>query len=123
MAPELCLNELPAASPEVQRAYATWRNPPEFEFYDLDNDPYEFNDLSEDPDFEAERERLKNALLDWQKESLDPLNEPNILARVVTEMDSVNTLYPGRDYGKDPDFRWNYPEYFKEFIDSNQERF
>jgi N-sulfoglucosamine sulfohydrolase len=115
--------ELPAATPEVQRAYATWQNPPEFEFYDLENDPYEFNDLSEDPHFEAEKERLKKALLDWQKESLDPLNDPNILAKVVNEMDSVNSRYPGRDYGKNPDFKWNYPEYFKEFIDSKQEAF
>jgi N-sulfoglucosamine sulfohydrolase len=116
-------DELPAASPEVQRAYATWRNPPEFEFYDLDNDPYEFNNLSDDAGFQSDRERLKKALQDWQRESIDPLDNPEILARVVMEMDSVNTVYPGKDYGKDPDFKWNYPEYFKEFIDSKQKDF
>ena len=115
-------DELEDASPEVRRAYNTWQNPPEFEFYDLSNDPYEFNDLSDDPDYQADKERLKKALLDWQKESIDPLADPEILARVVAEMDSVNALYPDRDYNKDPDFKWNYPEYFKEYIDANQKK-
>ena len=115
-------DELLDASPEVQRAYATWRNPPEFEFYDLTNDPYEFNDLSGDPDFKTDQERLKKALFNWQKESLDPLDDPNILARIVSEMDSVNALYPDRDYNKVPEFKWNYPEYFKAYIDANQNK-
>ena len=111
--------ELEDATPEVQRAYATWSNPPEYEFYDLLKDPHEFNDLSEDPAFAKEKTRLVNALLSWQEETRDPLNDPAILKRYENEMDSVNAHYPGRDYNKNPEFVWNYPEYFKAFIEAH----
>jgi len=113
-------DELKDASEEVQRAFETWRNPPEYEFYDLTNDPLEFDDLSSDPTYASEKERLKEVLLDWQVETLDPLNDPEILARATHEMDSVDRADPNRDYRKNPDFKWDYPEYFYEYILANR---
>jgi len=88
--------------------------------YDLMQDPLEFNDLSGDQAFTEELDRLKEVLIDWQESTLDPLHNPEILARVTHEMDSVNRAYPDRNYSKNPDFKWDYPEYFYEFILANR---
>ena len=47
-------------------------DPPEWELYDLKNDPSEFVDLSNDPKLAEETRRLKQALRDWQKRTDDP---------------------------------------------------
>lgn len=111
-------DELAMADPLVKKAYETWRNPGEYELYDLENDPHEWNDLSSDPSYRDEMERLKSVLLQWQKETRDPLADPSILQRLTMEMDSVDRAYPDRNYGKDENFAWNYPRYFKEYIDA-----
>ncbi len=109
--------ELQSASLVVKRAYETWRNPPEYELYDLKSDPYEFNDLSQDLEYSREQERLRTVLESWQVETADPLHDPIILDRFISEMDSINQLYPNRDYNRKKDFGWNYPNYFKTYID------
>ncbi len=112
--------EVDAASPDIQQAYETWRNPPEYELYDLDADPYEFNNLSEDPAYTHELERLKNVLENWQEETLDPLHDPLVLSRFIQEMDSINEAYPNKDYNRQEGFSWNYPNYFKKYIDEKK---
>jgi N-sulfoglucosamine sulfohydrolase len=58
------------------RAFHRYMDPPEWELYDLQNDPVEFYNLIEDPALAAEVERLKNALRSWQVETKDPLADP-----------------------------------------------
>ena len=58
---------------DVARAFARFANPPEYELYDLAADPWEFHDLSGDPDHTAHLERLRSALADWQARTADPL--------------------------------------------------
>lgn len=110
--------ELQNADPRIQDAYETWHHPTEFEFYDLQNDPNEFNNLIGDHDYQEQIQRLKGALSEWQRQTADPLANPKLLTRFTEEIDSVNARYPNRDYNKNPDFQWNYPEYFKLYIDS-----
>lgn len=63
----------------VRNAYAIMKEPPEFELYDLQNDPLEFNNLAENPNYTAILERLQEALLRWRRESGDPLlDEANL---------------------------------------------
>lgn len=64
---------LNTATTEVKEAYQRMKNPPKFELYDLEKDPYEFNDLSENEDYKKTLEQLKSVLNDWQIETNDPL--------------------------------------------------
>ena len=104
--------ELTSASETVQNAYATWRQPPEYELYDLQEDPYEFKNLVNDPGYAPIQENLKHALKQWQIESHDPFGDEAILARFTAEIDSINQKYPNHTYSKNPDFAWQYLQYF-----------
>ncbi|MDG2389577.1 MAG: sulfatase [Planctomycetaceae bacterium] len=45
----------------------------EWEFYDLDSDPFEMNNMIDDPNYEKPVNKLKAALARWQKETNDVL--------------------------------------------------
>ena len=112
--------EVAAAPPHIQKVYETWSNPPEYELYDLDADPLEFKNIVDDPAYADELNRLKEVLSEWQEETIDPLADPEILNRYMQEMDSINEAFPNRDYAKQENFSWNYPKYFKKYIDDKK---
>ncbi|MCA9082943.1 MAG: sulfatase [Planctomycetaceae bacterium] len=58
---------------EVRQAFQVAANPPEFELYDLQTDPWEFHNLAEQPEYQPQMHRMKDALLTWRKETNDPL--------------------------------------------------
>ncbi len=65
---------------DVRRAYEQMRRPPQFELYDLQNDPYEFRNLAEDPAHAKTLERLTMQLQSWREQTNDPfLNHDNVL--------------------------------------------
>ena len=113
------ISELDSARLEVREAYATWRNPPTYELYDLQEDPLEFKNLSSDPAYGDILEELIRELEKWQAGTNDPLADPEKLARYTAEMDSVARTYEGNAYAKDPSFAWEYPVYFYEDLPEN----
>ena len=66
----------------VRRAFDTFANPPEFELYDLKNDPVEFNNLAGKPEYQTIQKRLAKALLEYRKQTDDPFLEPGFLERI-----------------------------------------
>lgn len=46
---------------------------PEYEFYDLSNDPFELNNLANETKYADEREKLLSQLREWQEETNDSL--------------------------------------------------
>jgi N-sulfoglucosamine sulfohydrolase len=60
-----------AATP-VRSAFDTFANPPEFELYDLANDPWEFHNLAGKAEHAKAEQRLKIALQAWRQETDDP---------------------------------------------------
>jgi len=54
-------------------AFRRWENPPEYQLYDLQEDPIEFVNLADDPEHADILLDLKNSLLEWRKETADPL--------------------------------------------------
>ncbi len=63
----------PFAGSRIGNAFERAANPPEFELYDLQADPWEFDDLAGDPAQAATLARLQASLLDWRRQTNDPL--------------------------------------------------
>lgn len=103
--------ELKDAPEYVQDAYRIFRRPPEFELYDLQNDPWEFRNLAEDVRYSEQLERLKKRLARWQIETDDPLRHEEILTRFTAENDA--TMISGK-YIRKRLGEWKYPKYFRE---------
>ena len=58
---------------DAGKAFRRYMDPPQWEFYDLQNDPVEFFNLVDDPAYVEKVEELKQALQAWQRETDDPL--------------------------------------------------
>ena len=94
-----------ASRPEVKAAYALMRQPPRYQLYDLQEDPYEFRNLAEDPDHANVLADLQARLDRWRRETNDPLLDPKNLRRLTKEVRSVKKKSAGKKY------TWKYPEY------------
>ena len=64
-------------------------DPPEFELYDLQSDPWEFDDLAESADHADALHRLQQALLDWREETADPLLAPEGMAAMAQVAEEI----------------------------------
>jgi N-sulfoglucosamine sulfohydrolase len=73
------------AGTAVRRAFDTFSNPPEFEFYDLYSDPIEFQNLAGTPSVAAEQKRLTQALADWRRQTNDPLLDAALVEKLIRE--------------------------------------
>jgi len=103
------LAALPKAPKKVQAAYALMKRPPEYQLYDLKEDPYEFVNLAEDPDHRQALDELSAELTRWRKDTRDPLlNQENVI-RLKAEIDGIRQ---GNDFSKSKIGQWKYPEYF-----------
>ena len=61
---------------DVRRAFDVYADPPEFELYDLNNDPWEFHNLAGKATHAEAEQRLKAALEAWRHETDDPTLDP-----------------------------------------------
>lgn len=104
--------EINAAPEQVQRAYASWRNPPPVELYDLHDDPWEFRDLSKAPDLAHVKKRLLDELERFRMLHGDPLVDPEKLRALAEEHDHVASEVKGGRYGKQQS--WRYLKYLQE---------
>jgi len=56
---------------ELQSQFYQPTRPPE-ELYDVENDPFEINNLANDPNYQGKLKEMRNALYSWMKETNDP---------------------------------------------------
>ena len=56
----------------IREAYERLVDPPEWELYDLQADPIEFDNRADDPELADVRSRLQTALDEWQRATDDP---------------------------------------------------
>lgn len=97
-----------AATPNVRDAYAIMRKPPRYQLYDLQSDPYEFQNLANDPNYADTLSDLQQRLDDWRRETSDPLIDPDKLQRLTAEVQAVKVKSNGKDHA------WQYPKYLLE---------
>jgi hypothetical protein len=78
---------------EVQMQWMADRRPAE-EFYDLENDPWETKNLSDDPEYASIKIRLEKALEDWMIQTRDTglLPEP-LLIKLAKEYGSEYAIF------------------------------
>ncbi len=89
----------------VRTAYARMERPPRWELYDLQADPYEYRDLTNEPAHAAALARLQRELAQWRQQTADPLLQPGNLARLKAEIDR-SSKQQARELS------WDYPYYF-----------
>ncbi|MBR9776861.1 MAG: sulfatase [Cytophagales bacterium] len=107
------VEEIERSNEKVRDAYETWRKPPEWELYDLQNDPWEFENLAGKPEFAEVLISMKEALYEWRVDTNDPFLSKDKLMKFTFEMDSVNALYPDHSYREVDGFKWKYLDYLK----------
>ena len=92
----------------MQRAYAIFHRPPEFELYDLESDAHEFDNLAERAEHRDRRDHLFAELQAWQRRIADPLAEEAMRQEFMTEQAER------RDGShRKPGFVWPYLERFR----------
>jgi len=104
-------DEIDAARPEVAASYARWRTSPPVELYDLKNDPWEFQNLVEQPEFSSVKQRLLDALDRFRRKHNDPLLSPTKLARLAAEHDHIHKNVRGGRLGQGQS--WQYLSYLR----------
>ena len=72
----------------IRQAFDTFANPPEFELYDLEADPWEFHNIAGDPEHAQELQRLQAALEEWRRETDDPLLDPAFVEEMRQRVES-----------------------------------
>lgn len=71
-------------------AYNRMQKPPEYELYDLKNDPFEWNNLAGNPEYSAILEKMKKELHDWQKTTNDPMIDQKKAERFFLQIMNLN---------------------------------
>jgi N-sulfoglucosamine sulfohydrolase len=94
-----------AAPPHVRAAYERMRQPPRWELYDLQADPYEFRDLVGDPAHAGVLAELQQELARWRQDTADPLLDAGNLARLTQEIATASKQEARA-------LSWDYPYYF-----------
>jgi N-sulfoglucosamine sulfohydrolase len=73
----------------IRSAYAAYRDAPEYELFDLQNDPFERVNLAANPEAAVMLETLKMNLKKWQKETDDPFADPDYLTDFTAKIDAL----------------------------------
>ncbi len=103
--------EVRDATENTRRAYAIYDNPPPEQLYDLHEDPWEFNNLADDPSYAPMKNRLRAELVDWQAQTGDLLRDPSLLARLNAEHDEITQRYYSVGQRVPEGFVWPYLSY------------
>ncbi|MFK7977547.1 MAG: sulfatase [Halioglobus sp.] len=82
---------------ELNAAQSAWFEAPgEERLFDIQNDPHELQDLSNDPEHKKVMVRLRTVLQEWQKRmgDLDVESESDMIARIMPEGERLTTPPP-----------------------------
>jgi N-sulfoglucosamine sulfohydrolase len=106
-------SELESADEQTKRIYADWLNPPEYQLFDLQVDPHEFDNLSGKESMAKIEKRLIERLERWQIETDDLLRDAELLKKLTAEVEDC--LDKNR---RVPKQGWRYLKYLHPAIKS-----
>lgn len=110
--PGATVDEIAAGDEPIRDAYARYLQPPNAELYDLQEDPWEFENLIDDPKLVQIRIGLRDALAEWQQATNDRITDPDVHARLTKDHDQiVGQFYQESAWGSSRDYEWSYKEY------------
>ncbi len=92
------------APDHVRNAYELMRQPPQWELYDLESDPYEFRNVAEDEGHAAVLGAMQDALMAWRAETNDPFLDSDNVQFVLSEIDATRL----EDGAYDRSYEWTY---------------
>ncbi len=72
---------------EVRRVFRLIENPPEYELYDLEEDPLEYHNLAGRPATGESEMELRHALAPWRRETHDPFLDDSYLQKMLRHTD------------------------------------
>jgi N-sulfoglucosamine sulfohydrolase len=84
--PEGMKEALKKAPKNVVEAYESMENPPEYELYDLEKDPYEWNNLAGKKKYSKILDELTGALYIWQEQTLDPMTDTDLALKLFNDV-------------------------------------
>lgn len=95
------------AGTPVQQVFNRYVHRPLLELYDLDNDPEEFINLADDPDYQTVINRLRKALIQWQEQTHDPLIDSAKRDQMIqVHRDIAEESRKNPDYKPPPPILW-----------------
>ena len=104
-------DEQASATPRIQAGLKRFQNPPRYELYDLQNDPYEWMDLSDNPKLASVKRRLIEDLQAFRTDTSDPFLDPDNVAAFCESQLSVTDM----SYRNQEGFTWPYVESFRKW--------
>ncbi len=93
--PWIDLTKSPPKGSLGAQVFATHRNAPQWQLYDLQNDPREFRNLAGKPEHTAIETRLRAQLEAWRRDTDDPLRDPAQLAAITKAHDEGTFVRSG----------------------------
>lgn len=89
--------------------------PPEYELFDLLEDPYEWKNLADGAEHQPIKQRLLKAMQDFQREIKDPFaSQANVATFIAEQKEYQNKPY------KRPGFRWPHLDLFKKAQETSE---
>ncbi len=79
----------------VREAFERLKNPPKIELFDLQNDPFEKNNLAGNPALQDKKKELLAEVLNWMAGSNDPFADENKVVFEIEKLKNGETAYPG----------------------------
>lgn len=101
-------NEIDASAHWLQQVYKIYKNPPEYELYDLKEDPNEFVNLVDDPNYNSVLSQMIKEFRKWQKNTGDPFFYDSNVRFWINEQRKAR----GINYKSIKNFRWGYLDKF-----------
>lgn len=92
----------------IREVFDSYVQRPPVELYDLAEDPWEFNDLANDPTYKTVIDSLQKALIQWQEETNDPLLDSKGFAKMVeVHREIIKESRENPDYKPEAPILWS----------------